>query len=172
MSAMQRSKGAAGEREVCRTLHDLLGIRLIRNLDQSRSGGHDLSVNPDDTGPAADALREFAPEVKRHARATDALLAQWWQQTTDQAARADLRPLLIYRQDRQEWRAVLRLADLRPDLPVWSGREWTAEVSLQGLAALIRETAPALQHLHPPARRALPSAPGRARPHTSKERTE
>ncbi len=54
MSAMQRRKGAAGEREVLKLLGDELGVLLSRNLQQTREGGADCI-----------ALKGFAIEVKR-----------------------------------------------------------------------------------------------------------
>ncbi|NEV64134.1 putative PDDEXK endonuclease [Thiorhodococcus minor] len=146
MSRSQRTKGSAGEREACRALHDLLGVRLVRNLEQSRRGGHDLIVHPDEHGPVADALRGFAPEIKRHARATAGLLAEWWRQAVEQADQAGLVPVLIFREDRGSWRARLPLATLRPDLPkIWTGLDFTAELSLPGFAAVVRETEAVIQ---------------------------
>lgn len=139
MSRMQRTKGATGEREVCRAIHDQLGVRLIRNLEGPRSGGYDLIVHPEDDGPTADALRRFAPEVKRHARATAGQLAQWWSQATEQASRAGLIPVLLYRADRADWRVLVPLSVLRPELRAWEGIEWTADLSLLGFASVIRE---------------------------------
>ena len=42
MSAMQRTKGAGGERELARLLQEHLGIPVNRNLQQTRQGGADL----------------------------------------------------------------------------------------------------------------------------------
>lgn len=38
MSASQRNKGAAGEREVCSLIREHLGIKAVRNLMQTREG--------------------------------------------------------------------------------------------------------------------------------------
>ena len=51
--AGSRRKGASGEREFAAALDDLLGIRLTRNLEQSRGGGHDLELPEDSAGPVA-----------------------------------------------------------------------------------------------------------------------
>lgn len=141
MSRMQRAKGAHGERELSALLHQHLGIRLLRNLEQSRAGGHDLVVDPEASGAVADALGRYAIECKRYSRATPALLRQWWTQTREQAQRAGLTPCLAYRADRQDWRVVLPLATLCPTLSVWDDIELTADVSLVGFAALVREQA-------------------------------
>jgi Holliday junction resolvase len=141
MGRMQRTKGASGERELANLIHLHLGVRLARNLEQSRRGGHDLIPHPEDTGPVAQELARFAIEVKRHAKATPALLRDWWTQATEQARRAGLVPCLAYREDRQEWRVVLPLSALQPSLEPWEGHEWTADLSLLGFVTLVREAA-------------------------------
>jgi Holliday junction resolvase len=134
-----RNKGAAAERELAAAIRDQLGVRLVRNLEPPRSGGADLYPHPDEAGAVADELRCWAIEVKRHARATPALLGAWWRQATEQAAEVDRYPALAYRADRAPWRFVVPLTALRPDLPSWEGAEWTAELSLSGFCALVRE---------------------------------
>lgn len=98
MGLTSRRKGKAGEREAAAILRDLLGVDIRRNLTQSRDGGDDLS-----------GLPGWSIEVKRAARPR---LAQWWAQTVEQANGS--RPVLLYRVDRQDWRAVLALADVLP----------------------------------------------------------
>ena len=46
MSINSRQKGAGAEREFAGLVHDWSGVSLIRNLKQTRSGGHDLIVHP------------------------------------------------------------------------------------------------------------------------------
>ena len=146
---MQRTKGSAGERELARLIDEHLGIRLVRNLEQSRRGGHDLTLaDPEDSNPVAKELARYAVEVKRHARATPALIRQWWQQATEQALRADLVPLLAYRADRQDWRVVLPLCELQPSFGLWRGHE-TVELSLSGFCAVVREAAASRPHRTP-----------------------
>lgn len=141
MSKMQRTKGSAAERELARLLHEELGVRLVRNLDQPRGGGHDLDPHPDESGPIAAELRRWAIECKRHARATPALVSAWWTQAQTQAAKACRLPALAYRADRGQWRFVLPLSVLRAELPRWEGIDWTADVSLPAFCALVREGA-------------------------------
>lgn len=93
MSASQRRKGAAAERELCKLLADELGIEVRRNVDQARAGGADCLMVPG-----------YAIEVKRRemlARPT------WWKQTVEQAAKAGAEPICFYRQSRQPWRALV-----------------------------------------------------------------
>lgn len=142
MSKMQRTKGAAAERELARLIDEHLGVRLERNLSQSRSGGHDLTLaDPEDANPVARALAGFAIECKRHSRATPGLLRQWWRQAVEQAQRASMTPVLAYREDRADWRLIVPLATLCPTLGVWDDIELTADVSLPAFAALVREAA-------------------------------
>lgn len=133
-----RNKGASGERELAGLIHDHLGVRMVRNLEQSRAGGHDLVVHETSTGTVADRLREFAPEVKRHRRATETLRQTWWTQACEQAAVAGLLPLLAYREDRAAWRLVLPLAQINPELP----DDLVADLDLPAFCAVVRDTAP------------------------------
>jgi len=135
-----RRKGTQAERQLARAIHDELGVLLVRNLEQSRRGGHDLIPHPDATGPVADALARYAFEVKRYARATPALLRAWWAQTCTQAEQVQLTPALAYREDRQDWQVVLPLSAVRPDLPHAHGLAWTITLGLQAFAYMVRET--------------------------------
>lgn len=139
MSRMQRTKGAGAERELCGLIRDELGVRLVRNLEQSRRGGHDLIVADDETGPVAVALARFALEVKRHSQASPGTIAAWWRQAEEQGIRAGLVPALAYRADRLPWRFVLPLVELRPDLTRAGGIDFTANLSLPAFCAVVRE---------------------------------
>lgn len=94
-----RKKGAAAERELARVIHDHLGVRLVRNLEQSRRGGHDLIPYPDQGGPVAVSLARYAIEAKRYSRTTPHLLRGWWAQTCVQAERVGL----THATDRTGW---------------------------------------------------------------------
>lgn len=88
-----RNKGAAAEREVLKLLGAELGQALQRNVTQSRSGGADCLQ-----------VRGWAIEVKRQealARPT------WWRQACKQAYIAGAEPMLLYRRNREEWRAYI-----------------------------------------------------------------
>jgi hypothetical protein len=116
-----------------------LGVELVRNLEQSRQGGHDLV--PVDTDPVSLALDRFAIEVKRYAAITPALLAGFWLQAESQAARATKTPALAFRADRREWSILVPLSALNGALfrPEWTGIDWTAAVSVPAFCNLIRE---------------------------------
>lgn len=93
MGGMSRTKGATGERELAGLLSALTGFevrRRVRNL----AGEDDLA-----------GLPGWSIECKRYRQITPALVAGWWQQAIDQAARINCRPVLLYRADRGAWRA-------------------------------------------------------------------
>ena len=77
-------KAASSEREFCNIIYQWAGVRLIRNLEQSRSGGHDLIVHADEVGQVADSFRSLAIEIKRHSKVTPGLIKTWWQQAQQQ----------------------------------------------------------------------------------------
>ena len=131
MSKSQRTKGQSGEREVAALIRDLPGWDVRRRVRQ-HDGDNDLLGVPG-----------WAIEVKRHAKAQRGDIRAWWRQTVEQAD--GVLPVLIYRQDRDEWRAVwpmaIQMVQQRADY--WTGYEWTAESSLAGWCALARELASA-----------------------------
>lgn len=138
MAINSRTKGATGEREFASLLHQHLGVRLIRNLEQSRSGGYDLIAEGD--CPVSRALDQFAIEVKRYTSTSPALIRKWWAQTERQARQASKVPCLAYRGNRQDWRCVVPLAAINPACS-WEGIEYTADLSADAFAAIVRESA-------------------------------
>jgi len=110
-----RNKGARVEREFAALAFELGGFRLLRALEQCRSGGHDL-----------DGLPGWAVEVKARAdRPGPGELSKMWAQTVDQAKRANAYPVLAVKVDRRGWICYVDAADIRPDW--WeSGRSWVA----------------------------------------------
>lgn len=121
-----RRKGAQGERELVNLLMDELGIKLQRNLSQTRDGGYDLIGIP-----------QLAIEVKRAAKP---LMAAWWRQTTDNASSAGKIPVLAYRLDFQAWRFRVAMADI---LDWYDGDvsdiTHTADYDVAGFCTLARE---------------------------------
>lgn len=141
MSKSQRRKGSQGELELCSEIRDLLGVRLVRNLDQVRQGGFDLVLaDPEaESGTVAAVFNRLAIEVKRHAVATPATIADWWSQAAAQAATLGLLPVLAYRADRRPWRVRLPLHALHSALPRGDGPDDTVEVGVSGFCAIVRE---------------------------------
>lgn len=93
MSAMSRRKGAAAEREISKLLADELGIEVTRNTDPNRVKGGDILTIPG-----------YSVEVKR---CETLRRPTWWAQAVRQAARVKLEPVVMYRQSRKPWRALI-----------------------------------------------------------------
>jgi Holliday junction resolvase len=91
-----RTKGAAAEREIFKILSDCLGVKVERNLVQTREGGADTVVG------------DWAIEVKRQETLS---VAVWWVQAVDQAKRVNKKPMLIYRKSRMPWRVIVTAQD-------------------------------------------------------------
>lgn len=132
MSINSRAKGAAGEREFCRVLGDLLGDALVeplkRNLEQTRNGGHDIL-----------GLEGFALEIKRYKRVKDGDIKKFWEQACEQAERAGGYPALAYREDLQSWRVRIPMEVLREDMTSTWELDYTAELSVEAFAMVVRE---------------------------------
>ncbi|MFT3818321.1 MAG: hypothetical protein QM750_11930 [Rubrivivax sp.] len=124
---MQRDKGKAGEREAAGLIRDLTGWDVRRRVRQ-HDGDSDLVGVPG-----------WTVEVKRRRSATQADLARWWAQAVAQAG-AEL-PVLLYRVDRGDWRAVWPLAALlvQQRADYWRAYEWAADTSVEAWAAVARE---------------------------------
>lgn len=97
MSKSQRTKGADGEREVCRLIREALGVKAVRNLNQTREGGADIKLKP------------YSIEVKRRARI--GLIYDWMAQARKECL-GEERPLVVCRADGKEWLAVMPIEEL------------------------------------------------------------
>ncbi len=128
MGMKSRTKGKGGEREISALLRDLTGHEVRRRVRQ-REGDSDLEGIPG-----------WCIEVKRHAKATRADVSRWWSQAAAQAARDGGQPVLFYRQDRDEWRAVWRLAVTLRGPFYWDAYAWTCEGTPDAWATVFRET--------------------------------
>ncbi len=82
-----RAKGKRAELEIVHLLTER-GFSCERNLEQTRNGGSDISGLP------------VSLEVKRRERLA---LTAWWAQTTSQAERDGLPPVLAYRTNGTQW---------------------------------------------------------------------
>lgn len=98
MSNSQRTKGAAGEREVCALLRDTLGVDVYRNLSQTRDGGTDI------------AMGCFRIEVKRRRRIGN--LYEWMAQSERACTAPGQIPVVVSRQDgTRQWLVTLNFED-------------------------------------------------------------
>lgn len=128
-----RAKGKSAERELIGELKKLLpeGMTrdLERNLEQTRGGGHDIL-----------GLKGWAPEVKRYATVLPADMESFWVQATTQARNDRSRPALFFREDRREWRVVLRASDIT-GYEDDDSYEMTVEISMPLFAKIAMENA-------------------------------
>lgn len=94
---------------------DHLGVSCHRNLEQSRSGGHDIT-----------GLDGWAPEIKARAKVpTRSEVIGMWAQALDQAIAIGARPLLAIKVNQRGWTCYVDAAALRPD--VWQPhKSWIA----------------------------------------------
>lgn len=92
MGKSQRTKGAAGEREVCHLIQDRLGVEAKRNLSQTREGGCDIAVGP------------FHIEVKRRARIGG--IYEWMEQAEASCSGTE-HPVVFCRADGKKWLVVM-----------------------------------------------------------------
>lgn len=131
MSAMQRRKGQAGEREAAALIRAHTGWDVRRRVRQ-HDGDSDLEGIPG-----------WCVEVKN---AAELRIPEWWRQCVDQSERVKAVPLLVYRVPRRGWlfrwpvAALLRLQAAE----MWRGLEWSVESTVEAWAAVARDllTAP------------------------------
>lgn len=147
MTAMQRRKGARGERELAGLLGELLGADVTRNLVQARAirrCGELLKQIESGQGKSNQytVLQEGAlPKQTRTEAAKDAGLSEWWLQTCQQATATGQRPALFYRLDRRPWRVVVALRDVATGFD-HAPLVLRLEADLEVFAALVRESLP------------------------------
>jgi hypothetical protein len=123
----RRAKGSTGEREFFKALSGLLGETVTRDLSQTRDGGADGRVGG------------WRIEVKRQEKTR---LMPWWEQAAGQALAPACWPALAYRASRMPWKVVVPLERLAPEAfgrTRDQGLTWTAEISLDAFATLVRE---------------------------------
>lgn len=98
VSASQRRKGAAGERELAHKLAAALGIHAPkRELDQTREGGCDLKPG------------NLVVEVKRRKAIA---VHEFMDQAVAACDKALQIPVVAMRGDEREWLVMVRLSDL------------------------------------------------------------
>ncbi|MCA8435354.1 putative PDDEXK endonuclease [Burkholderia seminalis] len=126
MGLKSRAKGKVGEREIARIVASLTGWTVIRKVRQ-RDGESDLEGVPG-----------WSVECKRYATATRADIREWYAQAARQATAEGKLPVLFYRLDRDEWRAVwpVSIGLAVQHGCMWSGYEWTCEGSVEAWAAI------------------------------------
>jgi len=122
MGKKSRDKGASFERWLCNEIDQHLGFKPKRNLSQYQTKGQSDIIIPG-----------FAIEAKCYAKGYTHR-KDWWVQACEQAG--DLEPVLVYKYDYQEPRAVISLSLISKDFD-YTGM--TCTVSLPDLFYIIRE---------------------------------
>lgn len=121
-----RAKGARVELDFAKLCFEHLGIKVERNLEQSRSGGHDLS-----------GLDGWALEIKARASVPGRKeLLGMWTQTLDQAQRVKSKPALAVKVNRRGWTVYVDLADLSDS---WVPCKSWAAIEPEDFFQLVRE---------------------------------
>lgn len=105
MSASQRRKGAAYEREVVQTLRDTIGVKCGRNLGQARDGGDDITLRKAGGG-------RFRLECKRR----DRIAVEGFLEQAEAAAGPGDVPLVVMRADGSDSMVLMRLGHFLPML--------------------------------------------------------
>lgn len=110
-----RAKGARVELEFIGMVADHLGVSCHRNLEQSRSGGHDIT-----------GLAGWAPEIKARANVPSrGELIGMWAQALEQAITIGVKPVLAVKVNRRGWTVYIDAAELRPE--IWQPhKSWLA----------------------------------------------
>lgn len=96
---MSRNKGAVAEREVAKIIADRLGIDTRRT---PLSGGMEWKGDIRDVSESA-LLNQYHFEIKRQERL---LIPAWTRQAEDDAP-SGTTPLVVFRQSREPWRAII-----------------------------------------------------------------
>ena len=99
MSKLSRNKGANYEREISKTIHEVLGVRVKRNLTQYQQGEEgDLLMGP------------FVLECKRR----KSIAIYEWMAQADAACKPDQVPVVVCRGDGKKSLMVMWLDDGLP----------------------------------------------------------
>lgn len=130
--AYSRSKGARGERELCRLFADYLGGEWCRNLKQYQQAQH---------GDIEQLVGgRYLCEVKNHA--TESIPA-WWRQACDAAHKANAVPLLAVKVPRMGWKFILPMPEAQESGAAWAwDLRYTQTLYIEGLALHVRELEP------------------------------
>ena len=127
MTKFSKDKGKRGERAVANLIFELTGWNAYRRV-RNDAGDTDLVGVPG-----------WCVEVKDHAKATMGDVRDWWAQAVRQSK--DGIPLLIYKRQRGEWRAVwpASIHLEMQDADWWKDYDYTVESSVEAWAVVARK---------------------------------
>jgi hypothetical protein len=130
-----RNKGASFERQIAAELHQMLGLKFQRDLEQYRHTDHGDLICEDKDWP-------FLLELKRYA---DGQFKQaWWDQADRAAKLSGLWPVVIYKFDRLPIRVRMSLDVIScciggGPIVLDLDNDYLADISLDGFCYLARE---------------------------------
>jgi len=131
-----RDKGKRAEHEFSNLFEEMTGIKLHRNLSQTRDAGHDL-----------DGIDWMALEIKNQKVLKT---GEWWRQTIAQASGSEKVPVLAYKIPYSGWRIIVPLMlimegphyylkQIENDNAWVSEIKYSAELTMDSFCLLIRE---------------------------------
>ena len=103
-----RNKGASFERIIANMLHDDLGLKAKRDIEQYRAADHGDIITDNESWP-------YVIECKRYGGKHFTFQVDWWRQVEKAANAAGKEPVLVYKYDRQPITVVMRLAHIMGD---------------------------------------------------------
>lgn len=108
MTINVRTKGQSGEREIAKTLNDIIAsVRAERELPQYAVNDELFQRNQNQSAVGGSDLSCPFPleiEIKRQEALS---INSWWKQCQASAARTNGIPILIFRQNRKAWRVCM-----------------------------------------------------------------
>ena len=127
MGKLQRTRGAAYEREVCDVLTKKFGTKVSRKLGQARDGGDDIEVGP------------LIIECKRR---RGIAIYEWLDQVNKAAKDSDRLPVVVARADGRRSVAILDLEDFLALVPDDSEKDSLADHQVASAVETGAGTAP------------------------------
>ena len=108
MGKMQRTKGAAGEREIVGILKSWGFIHARRTAPMQSGGGYHRSLTEDISYPDVEGVPGYFLEVKRQEKTS---IWKWLKQALKDCPQ-DKTPLVVFRRSRSEWYVALEFEEL------------------------------------------------------------
>ena len=124
-----RNKGLRFELQIASQLHDELGIKLHRDLEQTRTADHGDLISNDPSWP-------FCIECKRYAKGY-LPKDEWWEQVCTASDLVRKIPILVYKFDRLPIRVRVPIAFVQ--LEKTYDKRYVADLDLPTFCYLVRE---------------------------------
>lgn len=124
-----RNKGLRFELQVASQLYDELGIKLHRDLEQTRTADHGDLISSDPSWP-------FCIECKRYAKGY-LPKDEWWEQVCTASDLVRKIPILVYKFDRLPIRVRVPIAFVQ--LEKTYDKRYVADLDLPTFCYLVRE---------------------------------